>query len=91
MGINEVHDDIWVVGLMKYDLAYFDLETRVLEPLNNPFEPKVLPMCAVRSVTYVSGPDPQRSGAPGGDNLRTFLAYFVAGLPHIEVPSELRL
>jgi hypothetical protein len=26
---------------MDYDLGYFDLETRVLEPLENPFGPKV--------------------------------------------------
>jgi hypothetical protein len=25
---------------MDYDLGYFDLETRVLEPLANPFGPK---------------------------------------------------
>jgi hypothetical protein len=25
-------------------LGYFDLETRVLEPLENPFGPKLLPM-----------------------------------------------
>jgi hypothetical protein len=31
-------------GFMDYDLGYFDLETRVLEPLENPFGPKVLPM-----------------------------------------------
>ena len=30
--------------LMDYGLGYFDLETRVLEPLENPFGPKVLPM-----------------------------------------------
>jgi len=29
---------------MDYALGYFDLETRVLEPLGNPFRPKVLPM-----------------------------------------------
>ena len=29
--------------LMVYDLGYFDLETRVLEPLENPFDPEVLP------------------------------------------------
>jgi putative transposase len=29
---------------MDYDLGHFDLETRVLEPLENPFDPKVLPM-----------------------------------------------
>jgi hypothetical protein len=32
------------VSFMDYDLGYFDLETRVLEPLENPFGPKVLPM-----------------------------------------------
>ena len=44
VGIREVHDDIWLVSFMDYDLGYFDLETRVLEPLENPFGPKVLPM-----------------------------------------------
>jgi putative transposase len=42
VGITEVHDDIWLVGFMDYDLGYFDLDTRVLEPLENPFGPKVL-------------------------------------------------
>jgi putative transposase len=45
VGIKEVHDDIWLVSFMDYDLGYFDLETRVLEPLENPFGPKVLRMC----------------------------------------------
>ena len=44
VGIKEVHDDIWLVSFMEYDLGYFDLETKVLEPLQNPFGPKVLPM-----------------------------------------------
>jgi putative transposase len=44
VGINEVVDGIWLVSFMDYDLGYFDLETRVLEPLENPFGPKVLPM-----------------------------------------------
>ena len=44
VGIKEVQDDIWLVSFMDYDLGYFDLETRVLEPLENPFGPKVLPM-----------------------------------------------
>jgi len=43
VGIKEVHD-IWLVSFMDYDLGYFVLETRVLEPLENPFGPKVLPM-----------------------------------------------
>jgi len=41
IGIKEVQDDIWLVSFMDYDLGYFDLETRVLEPLENPFGPKV--------------------------------------------------
>ena len=41
---KEIHDDIWLVSFMDYDLGYFDLETRVLEPLDNPFGPKLLPM-----------------------------------------------
>ena len=44
VGIKEVHDDIWLVSFMDYDLGYFDLESRVLEPLENPFSPKVVPM-----------------------------------------------
>jgi putative transposase len=44
VGIKEVQDDIWLVTFMDYDLGYFGLETRVLEPLENRFGPKVLPM-----------------------------------------------
>jgi putative transposase len=44
VGIKEVHDDIRLVSFMDYDLGYFDLDTRVLEPFENPFGPKVLPM-----------------------------------------------
>jgi hypothetical protein len=44
VGIKEVHEDIWLVSFMDYDLGYFDLETRVLEPFDNPFGPKLLPM-----------------------------------------------
>src|SRR5579862_6159433 len=44
VGIKEIHDDIWLVTFMDYDLGYFDLETRVLEPLENPFGPKLSPM-----------------------------------------------
>ena len=44
VGIKEVHDDIWLVSFMDYDLGYFDLETRVLEPLDNPFGPRLSPI-----------------------------------------------
>jgi len=43
-GIKEVQDDIWLVSFIDYDLGYFDLEPRVLKPLENPLGPKVLPM-----------------------------------------------
>jgi putative transposase len=33
VGIEEVHDDIWLVSFVECDLGHFDLETRVLEPL----------------------------------------------------------
>jgi hypothetical protein len=44
VGLTEVHDDIWLVSFMDYDLGYFDLETRVLEPLDNPFGPRLSPI-----------------------------------------------
>ena len=47
LGIKEVDDGIWLVSLMHYDLGYFDLEQKTLQPLDNPFGPK--------PVTDVSG------------------------------------
>ena len=44
VGIKEVDDGIWLVTFMEYDLGYIDLEEKTLQPLNNPFGPKVLPM-----------------------------------------------
>jgi transposase InsO family protein len=44
VGIKEVDDGIWLVSFMDYDLGYIDLEEKTLQPLNNPFGPKVLPM-----------------------------------------------
>ena len=35
---------IRLVSFMDYDLGYFDDETCRLEPIENPFSPKVLPM-----------------------------------------------
>jgi len=42
--LNKLQLRFWLVSFMQYDLGYFDLETTVLEPLENPFGPKVLPM-----------------------------------------------
>jgi hypothetical protein len=44
VGVKEVDDGIWLVSFMDYDLGYIDLEERTLQPLENPFGPKVLPM-----------------------------------------------
>jgi len=44
VGIKEVEDGIWLVSFMEYDLGYIDLEEKSLQPLGNPFGPKVLPM-----------------------------------------------
>jgi len=47
VGIKQVSDRIWLVSFMDYDLGYFDDETCRLEPLDNSFGPKVLPMSPV--------------------------------------------
>jgi len=41
VGIKEVDNGIWLVSFMDYDLGYIDLEENALQPLNNPFGPKV--------------------------------------------------
>jgi putative transposase len=47
VGIKQVDDNLWLVSFMHYDLGYFDDETCRLEPIANPFGPKVLPMSPV--------------------------------------------
>lgn len=42
VGVKQVSDNIWLVSFMDYDLGYFDDETCRLEPLVNPFGPKVV-------------------------------------------------
>jgi putative transposase len=44
VGVTQVGERIWLVTFMEYDLGYFDDETCRLEPIENPFGPKVLPM-----------------------------------------------
>ena len=47
VGVTQVGDHVWLVTFMHYDLGYFDDEVGRLEPIENPFGPKVLPMCSV--------------------------------------------
>jgi hypothetical protein len=44
VGIKEVDDGIWLVSFNNYDLGYFDLEQKTLQPLDNPFGPRLSPM-----------------------------------------------
>ena len=44
VGIKEVDDSVWLVSFMNYDLGYIDLEQRTLQPLDNPFGPRLSPM-----------------------------------------------
>jgi len=44
LGIKEVDDGIWLTSFMHYDLGYFDLEQKTLQPLDNPFGTRLSPM-----------------------------------------------
>jgi putative transposase len=44
VGITQVGERVWLVTFMHYDLGYFNDETCRLEPIENPFGPKVLLM-----------------------------------------------
>jgi hypothetical protein len=37
---RSIDESIWLVSFPPYDLGYFDLEQRTLQPLDNPFGPK---------------------------------------------------
>jgi hypothetical protein len=38
---GQVEEGIWLVSFMNCDLGYVDLEEKTLQPLDNPFGPKV--------------------------------------------------
>ena len=44
LGIKEINEGIWLVSFIGYDFGYFDLEQRTLQPLDNPFGPRLSPM-----------------------------------------------
>jgi hypothetical protein len=41
LGMKEVDEDIWLVSFMSYDLGFIDLEHKTLQPLDNPFGPRL--------------------------------------------------
>ena len=47
VGIKQVSERVWLVTFMQYDLGFFDDETCRLEPAENPFQAKLLPMSPV--------------------------------------------
>ena len=47
VGVKQVADQIWIVSFMHYDLGFFDHETCRIEPAENPFGAKLLPMSPV--------------------------------------------
>lgn len=51
LGIKEVDEGIWLVSFMHYDLGYIDLEQKTLQPLDNPFGPRLSPMSQEQAVT----------------------------------------
>ncbi len=94
LGIKEVDEGIWIVSVMHYDLGYIDLEQKTLQPLDNPFGPRLSPMSQVRPVTYLSGPyrhvlaeresaaNPSQLGIPcSSGNLQGISTAFSGGNP----------
>ena len=47
VGLKEVENGIWLVSFMDYDLGYVDKDAQGIEPLDNPFGARVLPMSPV--------------------------------------------
>jgi transposase InsO family protein len=44
LGIKEVDEGVWIVSFMSYDLGFIDLEQKTLQPLDNPFGPRLSPI-----------------------------------------------
>jgi hypothetical protein len=44
VGIKQVDDRLWLTSFMTYDLGYFDEDSCRLEPIEDPFGSKVLPV-----------------------------------------------
>lgn len=42
IGIKEINDGVWLVSFMHYDLGFFDLESKRIEPLEYPFAPEIV-------------------------------------------------
>jgi hypothetical protein len=66
LGIKEVDEAIWFISFMHYDLGYIDLDQRVLQPLDNPFDPGLSHNFMYVSVTNVLRAGRMNIGERGG-------------------------
>ena len=48
VGVKQTAEHIWLVSFMDYDLGYFDDKTSRLEPIEDPFGPRLSPMSPER-------------------------------------------
>ena len=71
VGVKQTDEHIWLVSFMHYDLGYFDDETCRLEPIEDPFGPRLLPMSPEWTRKNWSGrlDSNQRPSAPKADAL----------------------
>jgi putative transposase len=44
VGLRQVEEEVWLVSFMDYDIGYFDMESRKVSAIENPFGPKVIGM-----------------------------------------------
>jgi hypothetical protein len=87
VGVKQTDDHLWLVTFMDYDLGYFDDETCRLEPINNPFGPKLLPMSPEWGVTHVPGMDLEILAPRAGFEPATL--RLTAGCSTVELPRNI--
>ena len=73
--MTQVAERTWLVTFMHYDLGYFDDETCRLEPIENPFGPKVLPTPLRINCPYSAQNGPSQLARPAG--LEPATSWFV--------------
>ncbi|SMC88887.1 type II toxin-antitoxin system RelE/ParE family toxin [Polynucleobacter kasalickyi] len=44
VGLRQVEEEVWLVSFKDYDIGYFDMESRKVSAIENPFGPKVIGM-----------------------------------------------
>nr|WP_246072451.1 hypothetical protein [Martelella lutilitoris] len=70
-GIKEIDHGIWLIGFMRYDLGYIDLEQRTLQTIDNPFGARLSPMSWLQTVIFVFALYMKRLAPPAGSEPAT--------------------